>query len=127
VSYTKQEIAYPLECTPVFFGGVRVAHLLGFVYGVLLRVFTLLVPCCDVRYDFRIQTRAHVLFTVLLAHSGVKHTLAKLGCGFVLFFFVLCTHVMPGSLDCPFFIIPSVFSYVYLLFKTKKYRNRQPR
>ena len=61
---------------PCFFSGVHVAHLLSFFCGVLLWVFTLFVPCCEVLYDFRIQTmsgsslppvvcrRAHVLFTV---------------------------------------------------------------
>jgi hypothetical protein len=50
---------------------------------VLLCVFTFLVPCCNVRYDFQINTmfgsalppvvctRSHVLFT----HSGVQHNL----------------------------------------------------
>jgi len=65
----------------------------GVQHFVLSNVFTLSVPCCHVRYDFRIKTmfgsplppvfcrRAHVLFTlfVLIAHSGVQHILC---CGF---------------------------------------------
>ena len=35
-------------------------------------------------------------------------------CIFVLFFFVLCTYPMlPVYVDCPFLIVPSVFSSVY--------------
>ena len=44
------------EFTPGFFGGFRVAHLLRFFCVVLLYVFTIRVPCCDVCYDFRMET-----------------------------------------------------------------------
>ena len=52
-------------------------YLYGYLF-VLLRVFTFRVPCCDVRYDFRIKLmfgsslhpvvfrRAHVLFTLFV-------------------------------------------------------------
>ena len=98
---------------------------LGFVlsYYVSLRSE---VPCCDVRYDFRIKKmfgsslhpvvcrRAHVLFTLcLFVHGGVQHTLC---CVFVLFYFVLCTLCWQVFfLVCPFLIAPSVFSNVYLI------------
>jgi hypothetical protein len=38
---------------PGFFGRVRFAHCFVFFCVVRLCVFTFLVPCCDVRYDFR--------------------------------------------------------------------------
>ena len=60
-----------------FFCGFRVAHL--FCVVLLYKcVFTLWVPCCDVRYDFHIKTifcsslppvicrNAHVLFTLFV-------------------------------------------------------------
>jgi hypothetical protein len=73
----------PFESTCVhhlLFGGFRAAHLSLVFRVVLLGVFTLefLVPCCNVRYDFRMHTmfgyslppvvcrRAHVLFTLIL-------------------------------------------------------------
>jgi len=79
VSYQKQDLPTLCEhlCSPRFFGGVHVAHLYRFCV-VLLWVFTFLVLCCDVRYDFRIKTmfdsslppivcrRAHVLFTLFV-------------------------------------------------------------
>ena len=45
----------------------------------------------------------------LFAYSGVQHIMY---CVFALF--CLCS-LLPVSLDCPFFIAPSVFSNVYLL------------
>jgi hypothetical protein len=99
-----------------------------------IKVFTFWVPCCDVRYHFRIKNdirfvfkprvdcmRAHVLCTslVLFEYSGVQHILC---CVFALFVFVLC-HVytrLSVSLDFPFFIAPSVFSNVYSQWVYKK-------
>jgi hypothetical protein len=50
----------------------------------------------------------YLRYLCLFAYSGVQHIL----CGaFVLFSFVL----LPFSQDCPFFIVPLVFSNVYLL------------
>jgi len=42
-------------CSPPVFGGIRVAYLFIFCV-VLLCVFTFWIPCCGVRYDFRIKT-----------------------------------------------------------------------
>ena len=82
---------------------------------VLLCVFTFRVSCCDVHYNFHIDTmfglslppvvyrEVHYLrYLNLFAHSGVQNILC---CRFVLFFFVL----LPVSLDCPFLMAPSVF------------------
>ena len=50
---------------------------------------------------------SYLRYLCLFVHSAVERIL----CGvFVLFFFVLYT---PVSLDCPFLIVPSVFSNVY--------------
>ena len=91
-------------CFEVFFVGFVFLIFLVFRL-VLLCVFAFWVPCCDVRYEIRIQTmfgssllpvicrRAYVVCTLcvyacIFAHSGVQHILC---CVFVLFFFVLCT------------------------------------
>jgi hypothetical protein len=57
---------------------------------------------CDLRY------------LCLLTYSGVQHILC---CGFVLFVFTLCLvyPMLSVSLDCPFLIAPSVFSFINLL------------
>ena len=44
----------------------------------------------------------------LFAHSGVQHILCCV-------FLCIVYHMLPVSLDCPFFIAPSVFSNVYLI------------
>ena len=65
-----------------------------FVYSgvqnvVLLYVFTFLVPCCDVFYDFRIKTMfgssvlfvrglmSYLCYLFLFAHIGIKHVLTR--------------------------------------------------
>ena len=72
-----------------------------FVVVVLLCVFTFLVPCSDVRYDFRIKKCAvrlylqlfvggfmsYLRYLCLFAYSGVQHILCFV---FALFFFDLC-------------------------------------
>jgi hypothetical protein len=81
---------------------------------------------------------SYLRYMCLFAHSGIQHILC---CVFVLIFFVLCTlycqflwfvlfllplrysltfiylvyPMLPVSLVCSFFIVPSVFSNVYLL------------
>jgi hypothetical protein len=62
---------------------------------------------------------SYLRYLCLLVHSGVQHLLC---CGvFVLFCFGFffgggrgSSCVMPASLDCPFLIVPLVFSMVYL-------------
>jgi len=51
---------------------------------------------------------SYLCYMCLLSYNGVQYILC---CVFVLFFFVL----LPVSLDCPFFIAPSVFSNVYFI------------
>jgi len=55
----------------------------------------------------------------LFAYNGVQHIFC---CVFALFFFVL----LPVSLDCPFWIAPSVFSNVYLLYLFKVFTLCDP-
>jgi hypothetical protein len=52
-------------------------------------------------------------YLCLLPYSGVQHILC---CVLVFIFFVLCLvyPLLPVSLDCSFWIAPSVFSNVYL-------------
>jgi hypothetical protein len=51
---------------------------------------------------------SYLRYLWMFTHSDVQHILC---CLFALFFFVL----LQVSLDCPFFIAPSVFSNVYLI------------
>ena len=105
-------------------------------------LFTFWVPCCDVRYDFRIKTmfgssltavicrRVHVLFTLFvfvcvqwcLTHIvlcsnfvclRLVYPMLPVSLCCVVFVFVLCTLMLSVSLECPFVIVPSVFSNVY--------------
>jgi hypothetical protein len=79
-----------------------------FFGAVLLCVFTFLVPCCDVRYDFRIKTmfgsslppvncrKTHVLFTrFLFVSSGVCFVCPR-----------PVSSMLPVPLDCPFVLLP---------------------
>ena len=50
---------------------------------------------------------SYLRYLCLFAQSGVQCILC---CVFDLFFFVL----LPVSLDCPFLLVPSVFSSVYI-------------
>ena len=90
----------------------------------LLRVFTFLISCCDVRYYFRIKRmfgsslppvvcrRAHVFFTLLVDLNGVCVCVCLNVCLFVCRRLVY--PILPVSLNCPFLIAPSVFSNVYI-------------
>jgi hypothetical protein len=111
-----------------WFIGVLVRSMLHIVLVfcvVPLCVFTFWVPCCDVRYDFRIKMmfsscippvickRAHVLLT-LFVFVCVKWCPTKLCCALVLFFFVLCILCSQFLWIVLFLIVPSVFSNVYI-------------
>jgi hypothetical protein len=56
---------------------------------------------------------SYLRYLCLFAYSGVQHILC---CAFALFVFVLCLvyPMLPVSLDCPFWIAPSVFSNGYM-------------
>ena len=78
--------------------------------------------CCDVRYDFRIKTMLGSYLPPVVCRRGWAQVLLTL---FVFVCVQWCTtHIvlclcfvlfvlLPVSLDCPFFISPSVFSNVY--------------
>jgi hypothetical protein len=88
----------------------------------LLYFFTFLVPCCDVRYDYRVKTMfgsslppivcgrlmSYLRCLCLFAYIGVQHILSCVFLG------IVCP-VLPVSLDCPFLIALSIFSNVYFL------------
>jgi hypothetical protein len=57
---------------------------------------------------------SYLRYLCLFAFSDVQHMLC---CVFIWFFFVLCTLILPVSLDCPFLIAPSVLSNIYFLWK----------
>ena len=107
-----------MSSPPVVFGGVHVAHQFSYLCVVLLCVFIFRVPCCNVCYDFLINTmfgsslpsvaclRAYVLFTLFFSLVVSK--------SYCVVFFVVLLQV---SLDCPSLIAPSVFSNVYLHWK----------
>jgi hypothetical protein len=100
--------------TPMSIDGVRVAH--------FLCVFTFLVLCYDVRYDFRIKT----MFGLSLPPVVCRRNNAYVTCvcilwcptHLVLCFCFVCLRLvysmLPVSLDCPFLIGSSVFSNVYV-------------
>ena len=74
------------------------------VLFMLLCVFTFLVPCCDVRYGFRIKT--------MFGSSLPQVVCRRVHVRFTLFVFVFVQW-------CPFLIVPSVFSYVYVILLKK--------
>ena len=104
VSYKRQELltlrAY-LSSPPVFWWGPCCSSFEGFFCVVILCVFTFCVPCCDVRYDFRIKTMfgsslppivcrwfmSYWRYLCLFAYSGVQHILR---CVFIFVFCTLC-------------------------------------
>ena len=112
------------EFTPGFLVGSVLLIFLVFCV-VLLYVFTFWVPCCDVRYDFRIKAmfgsslpsgvcrRAHVLFT-LYVFVCVRCCSTHIVFCFCLVYLRLAYPLSQFSLDFPFFIAPSVFCNVYL-------------
>ena len=54
---------------------------------------------------------SYLRYLCLYAYSGVQHILFCVLC----FCFVFLRLVLPVSLDCPFLIVPSLFSNVYLV------------
>ena len=59
---------------------------------------------------------SYLRYLYLLAYSGVEHILCYV---FALFVIVVCLvhYMLSVSLDCPFLIVLSVFSTVYLTLK----------
>jgi len=103
--------------SPLFFGVGSVLLTFWVFCFYLLCVFTFWVPCCDVRYDFRIKRcsgrlylmlfvvglMSYLRYLYLFTYSGVQHILC---CVFALFVFVLCTlcsqFLWIVHFDCPF-------------------------
>ena len=70
-------------------------------------------------YDFRIKRCSVRLYLQLFVYSGVQHIICCVVFVFVFCFVCLClvscVPMLSVSLVCPFFLVPSVFSNVYLL------------
>ena len=132
------------EFTPRFLLGSVLLFTPGFLLGsvlliflvfcvVLLCVFTFWVPCCDVRYNFRIKRCSvrlylqlfvgrrmpYLRYLCLVVYNGVQHILWCI-------FLRLVYPMLPVSLDCPFLIAPSVFSNVYLVRTTRLWNDFHP-
>ena len=113
-----------------FCDGVHLAHLLSFCL-VLLCVFTVWAPSCDVRYDFRIETmfgsslppvvcrRAHVLFTLFVLVCALWCP-THIVLWFFLFFFPSSIVLYIASFSgfsvfyCPFVILLHLFKHMWL-------------
>ena len=92
----------------------------------VLRVFRYWVPCCEIRYHFRIKRcsvrlylqllvgwpMSYLRYLCLFAHSSIQHIMC---CVFIIFCLSLVYPMLPVSLDCPYCIAPLVFSDVYLV------------
>ena len=106
VSYKRQELLTlreHLSSPPVFWWGPCGLCFRIVVCVILLHAFMFWVPCCDVRYNFRIKTMFgsslpscfvgrlmfYLRYLCLFAHSGVQHILCYV---FGLFFFSFCVH-----------------------------------
>ena len=127
MSYKKQQLLTLRELLSSFPLFVCVAHHLV-VCVVLLCVLTFLVPCCDVRYDFRIKTMfVSSLSPVVRMMDHVLFTLIVFVC--VWWCFLLCFvclrlsyPMLPIILWIVYcFIVPSVFSNVYLVTNISTY------
>jgi hypothetical protein len=100
---------------------LRNRHRRGYTRGPL-SLFTFWVPCCDVRYDFRIRTKfCSSLLPVVCRRTHVLLTLFVFASGFGWFSRCCCfisLHLvypmLSVSLDCPFLIATSGLSKVYL-------------
>ena len=82
------------------------------------------VPCCDVRYDLLIKAMfgsslppvvcmmTHVLFTFIVFVCALY---CSTHIGLCILFGCLCPdYLLPVSVDDPYFIVPLIFSDVYL-------------
>ena len=75
---------------------------------VLLCVFTFLVPCCDVRYDDHINT---MLGSSLRYLCSIVYTNVVFYCCFSS---SRVPYMLSVSIGCPFLIVPSVLSNLYI-------------
>ena len=132
-AYKKQELLTLREhlSLPPFFVVVFVLFLMGSVLLifwvlciVLVCIFVFGVPCCGVRYDVRMKAmfglylfpvvcrRVHILFT-LFVFVWVWWSPTHVVLCFCFAFLRIMYPMLPVSLDCLFFIIPSVFYNFY--------------
>ena len=93
---------------------------------ILLCFFTFWVPCCDVRYDFRIETMfGSSLSPVVCRRANVLFTLFVFVCAewcpthiVLCFYFVFLGLMLPVSLDCSLFWLPLRYSltFIYVMY-----------
>jgi len=85
---------------------LTVWYFLFFIFFSLLKSYILIVVC----------RRAHVLFTLFVGFFW-RTVVSNTYCVVFIVLFVLYSvyQMLPVSLDCPFLIVPSVFSNVYLI------------
>jgi hypothetical protein len=97
-----------------------------FICVILLCVFMFWVPCCDVRYDFRIIKtmfgsslspvvcrNAHI-YVILCLFAYIQWCPAHIVLCICFSCLRLVYPMLPVSLDCLFLTLPSVFTNVYL-------------
>ena len=94
-------------------------------FRVVMSVTISAYKSCSVRLYLQLFVRelmSYLPYLCLFDHSSVQSILC---CVFVLFFFVLCTLCCQFLWIVNFFIIPSVFSnvWMYILVNMKKYRD----
>ena len=106
------------------FGWVRVAHLFSFLcYPIMRRYFLSSVLQSSLRFPHKIDVRFvftssclqasfYLRYLCLFTYSVVQQIFCNV---FALFVFVASLSMLPVSLDCPVFIVPSIFSNVFLL------------
>ena len=97
----------------------------------------ILVPCCDVRYDFCIKMMFGSSLPSVVCRSLISYlrylwvfwriVVSNTYCVVFIVLFVLyfVYQMLPVSLDCPFVIVPSVFSNVYLIRRDWRRRRKQ--
>ena len=85
---------YPSEspCCLSCLSGVRLVHL------VKLHVLMVLVPCCDVRYDFCVKTSgsgvlAYLCYLYLFTYTGIQHAFLIICCSCRLTLIGLVSHI----------------------------------
>ena len=128
--YKKQKLPtlrQHLSSPPIFWLGSCCSSFQFFV----LYYYVSLLPCCDVRYDFRIQTmfgsslplvfsrRDHVLFTQFV-FVCIYWCPTHIVLCFCFVYLRLVYPALPVSLDCSFVIASQVFSSGYSLFCNTK-------
>ena len=97
--------------------------LIFLIFWVVLRcIFEFWVPCCDVRYYFRITKMfGSYLPPVVCRKAHILSMLFVFACVWWCATYSLVYPILPVSLDCLFLIAPSVFSWLLLKYVIDMY------